>query len=448
MAKKVSKKQTIKEKTEQKAGGMKGDIKSFFGNILGTETSLSDIPPTSYFFALHGYKGLASACIDVIANSVASNEWYLLKPDSEKRKIYENKPISKARRPLPDEIVSEEDNIYKLLLKPNPIFDWFEFIKFHQIFMEIKGESYWWLAKNKLGQIVEVWLIPPFFVNPIKDPTKRDNPYSIDKFDVNVMGGIMSLSTDEVIYFRNPNPYNPLRGIGTLEKAVIERDLNLFSKIYARNFFKNGGIPAGVLSTEQRMTAEDVEEIRRLWRDQYGGLDNSWKIALLWGGWKFTPISVDPSAREFERLGEWSRDDLLAVFGVPASKLGIVKDVNRANALVNDITFAKETVLPRLKQLESKLNYEFFPKIGANGYYFMFTDPTPQNVEINIRKLRYGAMFGILTINEARDLIGLPPIEGGDDTFVQPLKGIGDKINPDNIDRFIEKVLNGEEFEY
>ena len=434
-----------RKNNEKKVGVGKVEVKNFFGNIINKEMSLSDIPSLSTLFALYGYKGLAGACIDVIANSVASNEWYLLKPKDKNKKInYEI--ITKDRKPLPDEIVSENDEIYKLLLKPNPIFDWYEHIQFHQIFMEIRGESYWYLAKDGLGRVKEIWLIPPFFVNPVRSTKKNTHPYEIERYDIYTITGTVPVDPDDVIYFRNPNPYNPIRGIGTLEKAVIERDLNIFSKIYARNFFKNGGIPAGILVTEQKIPEDELEELKRIWRDTYGGLDNSWKIAFLWGGWKYQEISVDPSAREFMNLGEWSRDDLLAVFGVPASKLGIVKDVNRANALVNDITFAKETILPRLKKLASKINYELFPKIGANGYYLSFKDPTPQNIEINIRKLRYGAMFGILTLNEARDLIGLPPVPDGDKIYVQPLKSVTEY---ENLERLIDKIMKDDEgFDY
>ncbi len=438
------------KKEDKKVGISKAEVKYFYGNLINREIPLTDIPSKSTLFALYGYKGLASACIDVIANSVASNEWYLLKPKNKSKKEIEE-IILKNRRPLPDELANEDDEIYKLLLKPNPIFDWYEHIQFHQVFMEIKGESYWYLAKDGLGRVKEIWLIPPFFVNPVKSVKKNTHPYEIERYDVMTATGVISVNPEDMIYFRNPNPYNPLRGIGTLEKAMIERDLNVFSKLYARNFFKNGGIPAGILVTDQKLPEDELEELKRIWKDTYGGLDNSWKIAFLWGGWRYQEISVDPSAREFERLGEWSRDDLLAVFGVPASKLGIVKDVNRANALVNDITFAKETILPRLKKLESKINYELFPKIGANGYYIIFKDPTPQNIEVNIRKLRYGAMFGILTLNEARELIGLPPLPDGDNIFVQPLKDMEEfemKEKYENLDRIVERIMEEEDFDY
>ena len=434
--------------SEKKAGFSKVEVKNFFGNIINREMSLTDIPSISTLFALYGYKGLASACIDVIANAVASNEWYLLKPKNRKKKgsAHSDNRITKNRRPLPDEIVSEEDDVYKLLMRPNPVFNWYEHIQYHQVFMEIKGEAYWYLARDGLKRVREIWLIPPFFVQPVKSTNKNAHPYEIEKYIINTVAGAISVDPDDMVYFRNPNPYNPLRGIGTLEKAVIERDLNIFSKLYARNFFKNGGIPAGILISEQKIPEDELEQLKRVWRDTYGGFENSWKVAFLWGGWRYQEIAVDPSAREFMSLGEWSRDDLLAVFGVPASKLGIVKDVNRANALVNDITFAKETVLPRLKKLESKINYDLFPKIGADGYYIIFKDPTPQNIEINIRKLRYGAMFGILTLNEARELIGLPPLPDGDNVFVQPLKSFEDY---ENLERIVGRLLEEEkEFDY
>jgi len=46
---------------------------------------------------------------------------------------------------------------------------------------------------------------------------------------------------------------------------------------------------------------------------------------------------------------------------VPASKLGLVEDVNRANADANELHLSKETVLPRLMLIEEKLNEKVMP---------------------------------------------------------------------------------------
>ncbi|WP_457636258.1 phage portal protein, partial [Persephonella sp.] len=250
--------------SEKKTGFSKVEVKNFFGNIINREMSLTDIPSISALFALYGYKGLASACIDVISNAVASNEWYLLKPKNRRKKgsADSDSRITKSRRPLPDEIVSEEDDVYKLLMRPNPVFNWYEHIQYHQVFMEIKGEAYWYLARDGLNRVREIWLIPPFFVQPVKSTNKNAHPYEIEKYIVNTVAGAISVDPDDMIYFRNPNPYNPIRGIGTLEKAVIERDLNIFSKLYARNFFKNGGIPAGILISEQKIPEDELEQLK------------------------------------------------------------------------------------------------------------------------------------------------------------------------------------------
>jgi len=441
------------EKKEKKVGIDKAEIKNFFGNLYVNEISLADIPSQSSLLAIYGYRGLAGACIDVIANSVASAEWFLIKENKKKGSKYNpNSIITKERMPTQDEVVNSDDEIYQLLVKPNPIFDWYEHIKFHQIFMELFGESYWYLVKNKLGKVAEIWLIPPFYVKPIKSMNKNAHPYEIDHFLIMTLYGDIKVNPDEIIYFRNPNPYNPLRGMGTIEKAYLERDLNTFSKVYSRNFFKNGGIPAGVLVTDQRLTPEEIEDLKRLWKDTYGGLDNSWKVAFLWGGWRYQEISVDPSSKEFRQLGEWSREDLCMIFGVPQAKLGLVKDVNRANAFILDITYAKETILPRLKQIQSKINYDLLPKIGATNYKFIFKDPTPQNMELNIRKLKEAGKLGILTVNEAREMIGLPPLpdEQGNQ-IVMPIKeyeGKDDEFDFENLDRIVERLMEEGEFDY
>ncbi len=85
------------------------------------------------------------------------------------------------------------------------------------------------------------------------------------------------------------------------------------------------------------------------------------------GGLKGQPLTF--SAKDFEFLGlaGWTQDNLLAAFGVPAGKLGLVKDVNRANAEGIDLTFNAECVKPRLDLIEDVLAFGLLPRYARTS---------------------------------------------------------------------------------
>ena len=107
--------------------------------------------------------------------------------------------------------------------------------------------------------------------------------------------------------------------------------------------------------------------------------------------------------KEFVAAVKLSRENILAIFGVPASKLGLVEDVNRANAEANDLTFAKEVIAPRLRFLEEVLNAELAP----TGHLFKFDSPLPQDREFQLRRVETLVRLGVMTPEEARREMGL-----------------------------------------
>ena len=343
-----------------------------------------------------GYKGIVFACVNRIAEDVAGTKWHLYR-DSVKQ----------------NEIVKEDnDEVYNLLSKPNPLMTFSDIIELAQIFLEITGNAYFWLAKDKMGNIREIWLIPSHLIKPIA----KINEIGIDYYQASGLIGIKRFEVDEIVHIRYQNPLNFYEGIGTLEKALLEYDIHNYSKQYVMNFYKNGGIPQGILSTNEKISAKDAERIEQIWKQKYQGVSQSWQVAVLWGGFKYEQLSINPATEKFIEQAKWSRDDICAIFRVPPSKLGYVEDVNRANAEANNYTYMQNCVSPKLLKIERVINNILLPRLGVN-YTFEFDNVVPENKEqkleeqkVNIQKANIGAVTGALTIDEVRQLLGFEPI--------------------------------------
>jgi len=186
---------------------------------------------------------------------------------------------------------------------------------------------------------------------------------------------------------------------------------------------------------------------------------------------EFVDLSKNPKDMEFGELGNRAMRRILAAFRVSKFLLGGTEDLNRSTAEAAEYVFQKNSVLPRLRRIEEKLNRDFLglfeggdpsASVGMTGggeshgfryssdeetgmtrekdletslrqgfarqassgnqnrgevaseLVFVFDDPTPRNEELRIRKRESDAKIGARTVNELRSEEGLEPLEEGD----------------------------------
>jgi hypothetical protein len=105
-----------------------------------------------------------------------------------------------------------------LLRQGNPMLTGINTRRLLQIHLELVGESFWVLERNKLRMPIGVWPIPPSWVQEL--PTLKVPAYRIQFRGWN---GI--IPETEVVAFADPNPENPYgRGRGTAQSLADELD--------------------------------------------------------------------------------------------------------------------------------------------------------------------------------------------------------------------------------
>lgn len=337
------------------------------------------------------------AAVSKIAQSVAATEWRLFTRDSQEAEI---------------DII--DGPIYNLLKKPNPFMPFQEFIELTQIYLELTGEVYWVLSKNGLGQPAEIWPVPPDRMWVVPD---REN---FIKGYIYIWGGEnIPFDPDEVIHITYPNPLNVYKGVGPTQAAGLQIDNDTFAQQYARNFFYNSAMPGGYIKVPNSLTEEEFVALKERWNLGHQGVDKAHKVAVLEGGAEFVQTAFSMRDLQLADIRKQNRDDILATFGVHASILGISENVNRANAEAAEYTFAKRTIEPRLRKLEGKINNELIPMFKPKmPVIFDFQHVIPEDIETIVRKVQVGIQTGIMTVNEARNMLGLEDIDGGDVLYV------------------------------
>lgn len=338
------------------------------------------------------------SAVSRIAQSVSMTKWKLVTTNSEGEEI---------------EITDESKYSQLALLKrPNPFMTWQEFSELSQIFLELTGESYWVISFNGLGEPAELWPVPPdrMWVVPDKDDFISGYVYIF-------AGENLPFDPKEVIHLKYPNPLNVYKGVGPTQAAGYLIDIDTYGNQFSKNFFYNGATPGGVIESPQSLTTEEYNRIREQWELSHTGVDKAHRVGILEGGATYKPIELNLQNIQLIENRKQNREDILAGFGVPNSVLGISDNVNKANAEVGEITFAKRTIKPRLIKLSEKINYELLTLFKNNSKLrikLVFDEVTPEDQELTLKKVQAGVTIGIITINEARAKLGFDPLENGD----------------------------------
>lgn len=360
-----------------------------FVHLFGYEKSYGAPQPQDFALMVKNYKSWAYACANKNAFSVAKCNLRLYK---------------RATAGSQDKEVIEHPFL-ELLQKVNPYSNKLELFTITQINLELTGNAYWWMPQGNLGIPGMIWNIPAHWVKIIPDPKEFIAGYVVQ---VPGIGRPIPFEEKEIVHFKFPSPMDLFYGISPVYAAMYGIDLNNEIKSWGINFFGNNATPSGILYSEDGMNPQAYQRLRDEWNRKYRGTKNAGKIAILENGLKYQQIGSSLKDAKFEDVSREIRDEILTMFGVPASKLGLVEDVNRANADANDYTYQKETILPRLTLIEEKLNEQVLPLYDV-GLIVKFDSPVPQDNEFRLREKQMNISSGFSSIDEEREREGLEP---------------------------------------
>ncbi len=353
---------------------------------------------------LKAYRGWVYACSNAIAERLADIELKLQQ---------------KTKDGWQDLGPNDTNPALDLIYHVNDFQSFYELVYGYGAYQELHGNSFWYLPRSAGGKVSEIWQLDPTRVQVIKSRKDFISGYIF----TNEIGENVPLEPNEVIHFKRFNPSNPYRGMGTVEAAALAIDTDTYASEWQRNFFGNSAIPSAILSSEGTLNQEQYDRIKANWDTKFKGVQNSNKLAVLEGNLKYTLVGQSARDMQFNDGRKDIRDEILAIFRVPKTILGISEDVNFASAQATEYVFGKYVIKPKMKFFVTKLNEFYLPlfNLDPTQWRFTFTDPVPENIEQQIALRESAIKNYYMRPNEARAEIGLKPVEGGEEIYIPTL---------------------------
>ena len=304
--------------------------------------------------------------------------------------------------------------LFDLFSRVNPDMSRFDLWKETAAWWFLEGEAFWWFGAEYAGGVPrELYVL---------DPRRMRLEWSAGKKRWYYQGELTTVPilADELVHFRDWNPWNSERGVSPLAALALEIEQDFFANRANSQLLKHNAIPQGILKTDQTIRPEEADAIERRWEQKYGAVRSDRKIAVLGKGTDFKALSFTPEVVKLFELKRWNLYTILAKYGIPPRVANLS---DKGSALSGQDTkeqhaaFWKYTLLPLLKQFEQIAETQFFSRWGRRerGVFDLSDIPELQESEDEQSARDIAEMnAGLKTINDVLRERGKEPKDWGD----------------------------------
>lgn len=226
-------------------------------------------------------------------------------------------------------------------------------------------------------------------------------------------GFIGAFTQDDVFHLPNWQ-WDDVKGLDAVKMARSAIGLSIAAEANQASLHANGGRPAGILTTEQKVSPEAIERLREAWRQFTTTNRNG--TAILDNGFKYAQLAMSGVDGQHMETRRMQVEEICRAFDVfPA----IIGHADKASTYASAEAFFAahliHTLTPWHEMWKQRLDE------------FVLDGSGPLFVDFDTRYLRAGSMkdravwartmaeMGIYTRNELRDEEGRDPLPGLDD---------------------------------
>ncbi|MBI4397408.1 MAG: phage portal protein, partial [Elusimicrobia bacterium] len=269
----------------------------------------------------------------------------------------------------------------------------------------IFGNAYLEVVYGADGKPKELWNLDTISMRVKADEHGNVMGYvQVPRFSIKVPR--VEFAPREVVHFRLGSKGATLYGLSPLHSLVLPVTCDRFAMVYNRAFFLNGAKIRGAFIMKDA-TPEQVERNRDYLAARAKNPDMAHTDLVLEGQVDFKQIGTTQKDMEFLELRKFTRDEILAVYGVPPSKVSIIETGNIGAGTGEHQTqsFYEETIGPFQAMVAAKLTKAVIREgFGIMDWAFQFPKRAIDEKE-QAEILSLYLANGVFTPEEVRRLV-------------------------------------------
>ena len=355
------------------------------------------------------------ACVQLISNSVAS-----LPLD-----FYRTTPTGREEVDRNHVLRSIFDRSPNALMKPR------DFRTAMTVQMALWNNAYAEIVRGNGGRITALMPLRPGRMLPYIDESGALT------YHYSTTEGVKVYSAESIFH---------LKGFGTDGIVGAERNnyaretygLTVSAETFAAKQFANGGRPGGVLTFDAFLTNDQREKARALYQGISEGAINANKLWILEGGSKYQALEFAADQMQMLATRTMQMSEIARFFGVPEVMIGAGTNTSSswpASFEQQLLYFLNFTLNPYLDEWEAAIKSRLIPREQRED---VFADHDVSNfikMDSQTRAAYLATLVqnGLMTRNEARKVLNLAQVEGGNELTAQinlaPIESLGESPN-------------------
>jgi HK97 family phage portal protein len=285
-----------------------------------------------------------------------------------------------------------------------------------------RGQAYWYQVRNRTKKPLSLRWFAPDTMTPVWDA--RDG---LIRFERRVDNKVFQYPVEDVPYFAMPNPMHETEpGPSPVATALADVSVVYNLNEFASAFFDRGAIKATILTMEGGIPGEaQKEQLKSAWARAMQGLKNAFNVEVFNSAVK--PVTIGDGIGDLDNtaLTTEKREAISTALGVPHS-LVMSNASNFATAEADRLNFYDQTIKPSALRIQSVLNQSIFEPMGLAFRFAPETLPIYQEDEE--QRAQSFSMYvgaGILP-SIAAEMLGLTLPEGIEYADLDPNTGDGE----------------------
>ena len=337
------------------------------------------------------------ACVRVISEGVAQVPFRLLRTNGR------------------DKLEARDHALWGILHRsPNEVTTSFGFRETLVIHAALTGNGFAFVNRNSRGEVLELINIEPGAVTIKASDVMGVRP----QYEIKGRNGTSQIfPASAILHVQGPS-WDGIAGMEVVKLAREAIGLAMATEEAHSRLHSNGAKPGGLLSVEGTLGADQFGKLKKWIEDNYQGSDNAWKTMILDRSAKFIPMAVSGVDSQHLETRRFQIEEICRVFRVmPIMVCSQDKSSTYAGAEQNFLAHVVHTLGPWFERIEQAIDCQLLTAAERKAGYYC---------KLEEKGLLRGALkdtaeylyklvgIGIMTRNEARDMLDLNPLEGMD----------------------------------
>lgn len=322
----------------------------------------------------------------------------------------------------------------QLIRRPNPKHDPFFFWLWTASTFFVYGEAMWMKIRGRDGRPSELWPLHPANVK-----TREENGELYYFF----YGGISStepqwaIPVGDIVHFKTYNPDTTQRGVSKIEplrQTLLNEDS---ARRATASFWARGARPSVALAHPGKLTDDAMKRLKMRWDEIASGADRTGSSVVLEEGMDAKIISLNQEEAQYIETRKLNREEVCGAYDVPPPAVHILDRATYSNITEQMRSIYRDTMAPKLSLFESALDSQLRPDfVKDDSLYaeFLLDEVLRGDFEARADAKQKAVGAAQLTPNEGRKMDNLPPVEGGDQLFINstfiPITATSSRTSP------------------